>query len=142
MEEEENTKNKIKKNGDEEAEKVIRLVVTKEADRAVSEVMDAVNTGFEAGRATKLDVASYMLIWFENNASKDAKLALRMQLANEMTMLESLVKMAKNSGTLPPALKEALAQHFFGEDAAPARKVKKILKPDGIIDRTSEEGAA
>ncbi len=104
--------------------------------------MNAVNDGFDAGRATKIDVASYMLLWFKNNAPDDVKMALRMTLANEMTMLESVVKKAKSSGSLPPALREALAQHFFGSDGTAPKKTKKTLKHDGIIDRNNEEGAA
>ncbi len=133
---------KDSKTNEEVTEKITRLVVTKEADAAVSSVVDAVNEGFEAGRATKIDVASYMLLWFKNNAPDEVKLALRMTLANEMTMLESLVKKARTSGSLPPALRDALAQHFFGSDSAAPKKVKKDLKSKGITDRHNESEAA
>ena len=138
----EDTDSKDVKTNEDGPEKITRLVVTKEAEAAVSSVMDTVNDGFDAGRATKIDVASYMLLWFKDNAPDDVKLALRMTLANEMTMLESVVKKAKTSGGLPPAIRAALAQHFFGGDGAPPKKMKKNLKHEGIIDRTSEEGAA
>lgn len=121
--------------------KITRLVVTKEAEVAVGAVMDAVNDGFDAGRATKIEVASYMLLWFKNNVPDDVKLSLRMTLANEMTMLESVVKKARISGGLPPALKEALAQHFFGSDGTVSKKLKKSLKLDTIIDSNRKESA-
>ena len=137
-----NTESKDVKTNEEGPEKITRLVVTKDAEAAVSSVMDAVNYGFDAGRATKVDVASYMLLWFKNNAPDGAKLALRTTLANEMTMLESVVRKAKTSGSLPPALREALAQHFFGNDGAVSKKLKKGLRSEGITDRHGESEAA
>ena len=125
-----------------ETEKVIRVVISKEAEQAVTEVMEDVNDGFEAGRATRLDVTSYMLIWFKDNAPEDARYALRMQLADELTMLDSIVKKAKASGNLPPALREALSQHFFGSGHAPAKRQKKSLKQDNLFEIQSRGDAA
>ena len=122
------------KQANDETEKITRVVISKEAEQAVTEVMDDVNDGFEAGRATRLDVTSYMLIWFKDNAPEDARYTLRMQLADELTMLDSIVKKAKASGNLPPALREALSQHFFGSGHAPSKRAKKSLKQENLFE--------
>lgn len=122
--------------------KMIRAVITKEADNTINEVTNAVNNGFEAGRATKLDVTSFIIMWFKDHFNDDLIQNIRLQVANDLTMLESVVKKAKTSGSLPPELKEVLAQYFFGNGLNSTKKVKKTLKYDGIIDRHKSEDAA
>ena len=122
--------------------KIVRLVVTKEADMVVNEITTTVNSGFEAGRATKLDVASFIILWFKEHVSDEIILNIRMQLVNDLTMLDSLIKKAKTSGNLPLELKEAMAQYFFGNGLNSAKKTKKNLKPDGITDRHRDGDAA
>ena len=122
--------------------KVIRAVITKEADNAINEVTNAVNNGFEAGRATKLDVTSFIIMWFKDHFNDDLIQNIRLQVANDLTMLESVIKKAKTSGSLPPELKEVLAQYFFGNKSVPIKKGKKTLKQEDIIDIHEKEGAA
>lgn len=122
--------------------KVVRAMISKEADNIVNEITNAVNTGFEAGRATKLDVTSFIIHWFKDNCTDDILHMIRLQVANDLTMLDSIVKKAKASGNLPPELREVLAQYFFGGGLNSAKKGKKILKSEGIIDRHKNEEAA
>jgi hypothetical protein len=122
--------------------KFVRSMISKEADIIVNDVTNAVNTGFEAGRATKLDVTSFMIHWFKENCNDDVLQMIRVQVANDLTMLDSLVKKAKSSGSLPPELKEVLAQYFFGNRLNSAKKSKKTLKHEDIMDIHEKEGAA
>lgn len=119
-----------------------RVVISKEAELALAEVVDAANDGFEAGRITRLDAASHMLLWYKTNAGPDAMTQLRMSCCDEMTMLDKLVKRAKASGELPPELKQFLAQQFFGEAAPPPKKSKKSLKQEYITDIPNERKAS
>lgn len=122
--------------------KFVRAMISKEADSIVNEITNAVNTGFEAGRATKLDVTSFIIHWFKDHYNDELLQMIRVQVANDLTMLDSLVKKAKSSGSLPPELKEVLAQYFFGNGLNSAKKGKKILKSEGIIDRHRNEESA
>jgi hypothetical protein len=122
--------------------KFVRAMISKEADVIVNDVTNAVNTGFEAGRATKLDVTSFMIHWFKDHCNDDVLQLIRVQVANDLTMLDSIVKKAKSSGSLPPELKEVLAHYFFGNKANSAKKGKKNLKSDDIMDIHEKEGAA
>jgi hypothetical protein len=65
-----NTEEKIKdgKTKDEVTKKEGRIVVSTEAELVVGEMTDRVNDGFDAGRANRYDVASFMILWFKNNA--------------------------------------------------------------------------
>ena len=125
-----------------EEESHTRIVITKEAEEAISEVMADVNQGFEAGRATRLDVASFMLLWFKNHAGDDALEVLRRQATDDLSMLDAIAKKAKASGELPPEIKDALTKYFFGAGSGASRKSKKNLKSESIIDRHNDEGAA
>ncbi len=122
--------------------KIVRAMISKEADNIVNEITNAVNTGFEAGRATKLDVTSFMIHWFKEHCNDDVLQLIRVQVANDLTMLDSIMKKAKSSGSLPPELKEVLAQYFFGNRSNPVKKGKKNLKPEDIMDIHEKEGAA
>jgi hypothetical protein len=122
--------------------KIVRAVISKEADNVVNEITTTVNNGFEAGRATKLDVTSFMIIWFKEHINDDIIQNIRLHVANDLTMLDSIIKKAKVSGSLPPELKEVLAQYFFGQGLSATKKVKKSLKPDGITDRHKDGEAA
>lgn len=132
----------VKQTSSAKDESVGRVVITKEADAAVNEVLEAVNLGFEAGKATRLDVASHMILWFKEHAPSDAVFILRRRLADGLSMLDAIAKKAKNSGELPPEIQAVLAQYFFGDDTQPSKKVKKNLKSECIKDTHNESEAA
>jgi hypothetical protein len=119
-----------------------RIVVLKESEKIATEIQDQVNNGFEAGRASKLDVVSFIFNWFKANITDDLIHQLRMSCTDELTMLENVLKKAKSSGNLPPELRSALAQHFFGSVTPSPKKNKKPLKSESIIDTIKESEAA
>ena len=119
-----------------------RVVITNEAEMAIADVVAAANDGFEAGRVTRMDAASFMLNWYKTHAGPDALMQLRLTCSDQMTMLDKIVKKARATGDLPPQLKEFLAQHFFGEAASQQKKSKKNLKSECIIDTHVERKAS
>lgn len=119
-----------------------RIVVLKESDKIATEIQEMVNEGFEAGRASKLDVVSFIFNWFKANITDDLIHQLRMSCTDELTMLENVLKKAKSSKSLPPELRTALAQHFFGNVTLSPKKNKKPLKNESIIDTNKESEAA
>lgn len=138
---EETSENKNSKIKEEASKKEGRMVISLEAEAAVSEFADAVNSDFEAGRATRYDAASFMLIWFKENAPTDVLFELRRRLANGFSMLDALQKKYKAHGELPPELKAVLEQHFFGGPLN-CKKPKKNLKQEYITDIHNESEAA
>lgn len=116
------------------AKKEFRLVVSREAEAAVAEMTTAVNLGFEAGRATRFDVANFMILWFKAHAPEDVIFDLRRKFADSISMLEAIQKKAKSSGDLPPEIKAALEKYYFGPAAISSKKIKNNLKQEYITD--------
>ncbi|HEY8271341.1 MAG TPA: hypothetical protein VIG33_10680 [Pseudobdellovibrionaceae bacterium] len=132
--EEQENKNKdvIEKDG--LMKKEFRLVISQEAEAAVTDITNAVNDGFEAGRATRFDVANSMLLWFKAHAPEDVIFELRRKFADAVTMLEAIQKKAKSSGELPPEIKAALEKYYFGVTTSGIKKAKNNLKQECITD--------
>lgn len=115
-----------------------RVFVNKAADEAITKFLDDVNQNFNAGKATRLDAASFMINWFIENAPDDVVLKARRQLANGVTMLDAVSKMAKAGEELPLEVKLALEKHFFGTDSQSGKKGKNNLKHEYINDKLKE----
>lgn len=128
---------------DESSKKEGRMVVSLEAEAAVAEFADAVNADFDAGRATRYDAASFMILWFKAHAPEDAILELRRRSANAFSMLDAIQKKYKAYGELPSDIQAVLDKHFFGEVTKEPKKAKKNLKQEYITDihKESEEAA-
>ncbi len=116
------------------SKKEIRIVVNHEAEQIITEYTDAVNSEFEAGHATRFDVANFMIAWFKDHAPTDVIHELRRRLLDGFAMLEAVQKKYKNDGELPPDLRTALERHFFGSDAKETKRSKKSLKSKYIKD--------
>lgn len=119
-----------------------RIVVSVEAEAAVAEFTDAVNDGFDAGRANRYEVASYMILWFKNHGPDDAISEIRRRSANGFSMLDAVLKKYKGFGELPSDIQSALDKHFFGEAAKDQKKAKKNLKQECITDTLIESDLA
>lgn len=132
---------KEQKSKKETSKKEGRMVVSLEAEAAVAELADAVNEGFDAGRATRYDVASFMILWFKSHAPDDVILEIRRRSANAFSMLDAVQKKYKAIGELPPDIQAVLDKHFFGEGSKDQKKTKKNLKTEYITDihRESDE---
>ncbi len=115
-----------------------RVFINKEADEAITKFLEDINQNFNAGKATRLDAASFMINWFNENVPDDVVSKARRQLANGVTMLDAVYKMAKAGEELPPEVKLALEKHFFGTDGQSSKKGKNNLKQEFINDKHKE----
>lgn len=141
-EENRNTEDKEQKSKEETSKKEGRMVVSLEAEAVVAEFADAVNDGFDAGRATRFDVASFMILWFKAHAPDDVILEIRRRSANAFSMLDAVQKKYKAIGELPPDIQAVLDKHFFGEGGKDHKKTKKNLKQESINERLLESDEA
>jgi hypothetical protein len=141
-EENRNTEDKEQKSKEETSKKEGRMVVSLEAEAVVAEFADAVNDGFDAGRATRFDVASFMILWFKAHAPDDVILEIRRRSANAFSMLDAVQKKYKAIGELPPDIQAVLDKHFFGEGGKDQKKTKKNLKQESINERLLESDEA
>ncbi|HAR43296.1 MAG TPA: hypothetical protein DCS07_11820 [Bdellovibrionales bacterium] len=108
------------------AEEVVKITISKDAEVNLVRILERVNDGFEAGRINRQELASWALMRFAEDCADDTIRSIRMEYFDEMAFLESILKKSKESGKLPPEIKNALKQHMGIENQA-KRPVKKTL---------------
>ncbi len=112
-------------------ENVVKIPVTKEAEKIFSEIVDKVNLGFEAGRVVRRDVASWIIKYFFNRHSDSDIRDLRQEHLSEDILLENFYRKMKDLSKLPPDVRKVLLSTFNVEDSklstVPARKRSKNL---------------
>jgi hypothetical protein len=116
-----------------------KIAINKDADRALSEVIGRVNDGFEAGRATKQEVASHIILNFAKDCTESEIHAIRAMFFNPILLMEATLKKAKETGVLPDSLRDLLFEQF--SSGLPATKKSKknlnnnIIKDNVISDK-------
>lgn len=121
-------------------EDLAKIAISKEADQALMEILNRVESDFDAGKATKQDVASRMILGFAANCTERDIHAMRMEFFNPILVLEATLRKAKETGVLPEGFRDLLFQQSFANDSQPAAKrAKKSLNPDIIKDNVSVE---
>ena len=126
-------------------ENIAKIAITKEADRAIGELVARVNDGFEAGKASKQDVTSFAILRFCKACTESDIYAIRELFFNPIVLMEATLRKAKETGEIPESLREILFQQFISTSGSGhiAKKTKKNLKSDVTIDNlSSKDGAA
>ena len=114
----------------------IKITITKESENAAMEIVDKVNSGFEAGKVNRQDVVSWIIMRFKGQFGQEEIKTIRASFANEITLLESIFKKAKETGVMPNQLKEALRDYLVN-DSSQKRK-KTSLTQKSINDGNTE----
>lgn len=104
-------------------EKVQRITASKEAQNALKAVTDRVNDGFMGGKINQTEMANWILLRFQDELDEARIKEIRAEHFDEVAMLESILKQAKESGKVPSDFK-TLLQKQFGRDESPKRKSK------------------
>ncbi len=105
------------------SEKIQRITVSKEAQNALGEITDKINDGFVGGRVNLTQTANWILLRFKNELDEAQIKEIRIDHFDEVAMLESILKQAKETGRLPNDFK-ALLQKQFGSEEPIKRKSK------------------
>ncbi len=107
--------------------KLIRI--TKEADDALSGLMQRLNDDDAIAKVSKLDLASFVLARFCPGISNDDLRELQLKLLSEVDLLKLAYKRALASGTIPENLREIL---YLNAGLTPeAKKAKKSRQHNG-----------
>ena len=104
-------------------EKIQRIVVSKEAQSSLKAITDRVNDGFIGGKVTLAQMANWILLRFQNELDELLIKEIRAEHFDEVAMLESVLKQAKESGKVPKDFK-VLLQKQLGLDEPLKRKAK------------------
>ena len=110
------------------SDEVYRLAVTKEAEKALNEMMEKVNRGFEGGRISKLDMASWALVRLQSEMSEAMVQDVRSEHFDEVAALEAVLRRAKEQGRVSQELRLMLLKQG-GFDSVP-KKSPKTIKVD------------
>ena len=117
---EEESTGEVKNN---ENEKMQRIAVSKEAQNTLKAITDKVNDGFMGGKVNLLEMANWILLRFQNELDETKIKEIRAEHFDEVAMLESVLKQAKESGKVPSDFK-VLLQKQLGLEEPAKRKPK------------------
>ena len=106
--------------------KVQRIVVSNESWAALKAIIDKVNDGFNGGRVNQTEIANWIILRFQSELDEAQIKEIRAEHFDEVAMLESILKQAKESGKVPTDFKNLLQKHF-GLDEPTKRKAKSAL---------------
>lgn len=108
------------------SEKIQRITASKEALNALKAVTDKVNDGFNGGRVNQTQMANWIILRFQNELDDVQIKEIRAEFFDEVAMLESVLRQAKESGKVPMDFK-ALLQKQLGLEESTKRKNKQAL---------------
>lgn len=109
-----------------ESEKIQRITASKEALNALKAVTDKVNDGFNGGRVNQTQMANWIILRFQSELDDAQIKEIRAEFFDEVAMLESVLRQAKESGKVPMDFK-ALLQKQLGLEESTKRKNKQAL---------------
>lgn len=109
-------------------QKISKIGVSVEADQSLDRILEKVSTGFQGGKVTKNDLASWVIRYFENECVDSCIEKIRKDHFDHVSYLESIVKemkKAKKDGTEIPDLPTLLAPIASQIKLISDRKTKK-----------------
>jgi hypothetical protein len=112
-----------------------KIAVSPESDNALSVALETVNSGFLGGKINKCELTSWLIMDALNNLSESKVEKIRKAFFNEITYLDSLVKLSRKNG-LDKLTTEQIAtvQSLFGSKNDKARKPKEGSKGSEAIE--------
>ena len=108
--------------------KVQRIVVSNESWVALKAITDKVNDGFNGGRVNQTEIANWIISRFQSELDEAQIKEIRAEHFDEVAMLESVLRQAKESGKVPTDFK-ALLQKQLGLEEPVKRRAKSALTP-------------
>ena len=106
--------------------KVQRIVVSNESWVALKAITDKVNDGFNGGRVNQTEIANWVISRFQSELDETQIKEIRAEHFDEVAMLESVLRQAKESGKVPTDFK-ALLQRQLGLEEPVKRRAKSAL---------------
>lgn len=103
--------------------KLQRIVVSNESLAALKIIIDKVNDGFNGGRVNQTEIANWIILRFQSELDEAQIKEIRAEYFDEVAMLESILKQAKESGKVPTDFK-SLLQKQLGLDEPTKRKTR------------------
>ena len=116
-----------------EKEEILRITVSRQGERALQEIIEKTNDGFTGGKVSKTQMANWILKRFKDDLDDSIIKDIRADHFDEVAVLESLLRKAKETGKVPAEFKYLL-QKQIGLEVSPKKKPKVALTENGIND--------
>lgn len=110
-----------------------RVVIQKESNDALEELVRKTNDGFEGGEVTKSDVVNFLISNHAKSFSDSDVKNLRLLHFDEKKVLRALLRKAGDDGDLPSEIKKVLREHLGISDSS-KRRISK-----GTLDLSTEK---
>ncbi len=90
-----------------------RVVISKDANKSLEEIVSLVNSDFSCGEITKSNVAEWILSNFNGSIPKADVKKIQESYIDEKKLLQDILKGSTNSDSdIPPEISRALKAHF------------------------------
>jgi len=113
-------------NANPKTDEVYRIAVTREAEKALNDVLEKVNREFDGGKVNRSEMASWALIRLNKDLDDAMLQDVRADYFDEVAALESLYRKAKETGKVSAELKQLLLKQG-GFDASGKKAPKARL---------------
>ena len=131
----ENTEKEIR---EQKIEEIQRIAVSKQAQEALTGIIDRINDGFLGGKLNRTQAANWVLLRYFDQLTEVEIKQIRVAHFDEVAMLESLLRTAKETGKVPTEFR-ALLQKQLESDETPKKKSKKLLTENHVNDVINED---
>lgn len=105
-----------------------RVVIQKESNDALEELVRRTNDGFEGGEVTKSDVVNLLISNHAKSFSDSDIKSLRLLHFDEKKVLRALLRKAGDDGDLPSEIKKVLREHLGISESSKRRISKGTLE--------------
>jgi hypothetical protein len=102
------------------------MSATKGADDALCRIIERINDGFSAGKVSRMQALSWLILYNEQNLSDSVILQIRADHYDEITMLEAILRQAKTAGKLPQELRGFLHKQMGLEETMKKKSKKQF----------------
>jgi hypothetical protein len=119
------TKTKKLKSADDEQ---YRVVIQKESNDVLEDLVRRTNEGFDGGEVTKSDVVNLLILNHSKSFSESDIKNLRLLHFDEKKVLRALLRKAGDDTDLPIEIRKVLREHFGFTDGTKRRSQKSNLE--------------
>jgi hypothetical protein len=98
----------------EQSEGMRRIWINKELDKKLDGILKRVNDGFDGGKISRTQIVTWQLTrWSETCSDRDIE-TIRLANVNDLSLLEAIIRKAKESGEIPQDLRLLIRKQLAG----------------------------
>lgn len=111
------------------SDEVFRITVTRDAEKALNDLVEKVNRGFDGGKINRTEMASWALKRLNSTMDEPLLVEVRAEHFDELAALEMLWRKAKERGRVSHEVKQLLLKEV-GFEASSKKSAKSKVDKD------------